>query len=124
MVSTLGSSKALGEESAWTLNISVSVLSDMMPFLDGTTVPHSVDGALVARVESRGRVGRIGDVAVNGVCHLVAQDGEFVKLQTSLVFAVDALVSKETSSGDLHQHQWLAIGRLSCSQLNRNVPCW
>lgn len=78
----------------------------MIPFpAAGKTVPHSVDGALVARVESRGRVGRIGDVAVNGVCHLVAQHGELVKLQTSLVFAIDALVSKKTSSGDLHRHQ-------------------
>lgn len=110
MVSTLGSSKALGEESAWTLNISVSFQSAIMPFLAGKTVPHSVDSALVARVESRSRVGRIGDVAVNGVRHLVAQNREFVKLQTSLVFSVDALVSKETGSGDLHQHQWLALG--------------
>ena len=58
----------------------------------------------MARVESRGRVGRVGDVAVDGVGHLVAQDRELVKLQTSLVFAIDALVSKETGSGDLYQH--------------------
>ena len=64
-------------------------------------LPHSVDGALVASVKSRGRVGRVGDIAVDGVCHLVTDDGELVHLHESLVLSVDALVSQETGSGDL-----------------------
>lgn len=64
-------------------------------------LPHGVDSALVAAVESRGRIGRVGDVRVNGMGHLVTDDGELVHLHPGLVLAVDALVSEEASGGDL-----------------------
>lgn len=52
-------------------------------------------------VQSGSRVGRVGDIAVDRVGHLVTEDGELVQLHQSLVLSVDALVSQETSSGDL-----------------------
>ena len=52
-------------------------------------------------VQSRSRVGRVGDVAVNRVGHLVTEDGELVQLHQSLVLSVNALVSQETSGSDL-----------------------
>jgi hypothetical protein len=64
-------------------------------------LPHSVDSALVASVKSRGRVGRVGDVAVDRMGHLVTENGELVQLHQSLVLSVDALVSQETGGSDL-----------------------
>lgn len=55
----------------------------------------------MAAVESRGRVGRVGNVRVERVGHLVTEDGELVHLKHRLVLAVDALVSQQTGSGDL-----------------------
>ena len=64
-------------------------------------LPHGIDSALVAAVQGRGRVGRVGDVSVDGVGHLVTDDGKLVHLHLGLVLAVDALVSEETSGGNL-----------------------
>ncbi len=55
----------------------------------------------MASVKSRGRVGRVGDVAVDRMGHLVTENGELVQLHQSLVLSVDALVSQETSGSDL-----------------------
>ena len=52
-----------------------------------------VNSALVASVKGRGRVGRVGDVAVDGVCHLVTEDRKLVHLEASLVDTIDTLVS-------------------------------
>lgn len=55
----------------------------------------------MASVKGRGRVGRVGDVAVDGMGHLVTDDGELIHLHERLVLSVDALVSQKTGSGDL-----------------------
>jgi hypothetical protein len=61
---------------------------------------QAVDGALMSSVESRSRVGRIGDEAVNGVRHLVAENREFVHGHGGLVLSVDALVSDQACGRD------------------------
>lgn len=55
----------------------------------------------MAAVESGSGVCRVGNVGVDGVGHLVADDGELVKLELGLVLPVDALVSEKTSGSDL-----------------------
>lgn len=60
----------------------------------------SVDRALVASVQSRRRVGRVGDEGVDRVGHLVAQDRELVHLHLRLVLSIDRLVTDQASSCD------------------------
>ena len=63
----------------------------------------------MAAVQSRGRIGRVGDIAVDGVGHLVTDNGELVHLHCGLVFAIDALVSQQTGGSDLKvQSGWSA----------------
>lgn len=64
-------------------------------------VPHGIDSALVTGVQGRGRVGRVGDVAINRVGHLVTKHRELIHLHASLVFSIDALVSEKTGGGNL-----------------------
>ena len=61
----------------------------------GTNLPHGIDSALVARVQGGSRVGRISDVAVDRVRHLVTDDGELVKLQLALVVALGVSVCRQ-----------------------------
>lgn len=61
---------------------------------------QAVDGTLVSGVEGSSRVGRIGNEAVNGVCHLMTEDGEFVHGHGGLVLSVDALVSDQAGGRD------------------------
>lgn len=56
---------------------------------------QAVDRALVTSVESSGGVGRVGDETVNGVGHLVAENGELVHGHGSLVLSVDALMTDQ-----------------------------
>jgi hypothetical protein len=50
----------------------------------------------VPSVEGCRGVGRVGDEAVDGVGHLVAENGKLVHGHGSLVLSVDALVSDQT----------------------------
>lgn len=43
-------------------------------------IPHSIHGALVARVQGGRGVGAIRDVTIKRVRHLVAQHGELIQL--------------------------------------------
>lgn len=65
-----------------------------------TVDAHGIDGALVTRVERRGRVGGIRDVAVDGVGHLVTENRELVHGHLGQVLAVDALVADQACSRD------------------------
>lgn len=81
---------------------------------------HGIDGALVAAVQGRCRVGRVGDVAVDGVGHLMTDNGKLVHLHGGLVLSVDALVSEQAGCSDLVTMlvRWLAL------QSETNLPCW
>lgn len=57
-----------------------------------------VDGRFVTSVESGCRVGTVGNETVNRVCHLVAKRRKLIKRQASLIFAVDLLVTNQSSS--------------------------
>ena len=62
---------------------------------------HGINSTLVSTIESRSRVSRVSDKAVNGMRHLMTEDRELIHLQQRLVFSVDGLVGEKTGSGDL-----------------------